>query len=145
MHTHVFSLFLSLWHSLSLTLSLSLFLSLFLSPLPPSLSFPQLSFCIFFSPILTQGVDAHPANEVAGIYGFVEKSTLRGDTVAQTKATLKSVRTRVKRVLVYSKIENAVLCWLPWTQVANCISKGTIFCSYVPTTALFTTNYRVLP
>ena len=44
---------------------------------------------------------------------------LRGDTVEETKATLKVVRTRVKRVLIYSKIENAALWSLPWTQVAN--------------------------
>ena len=39
----------------------------------------------------------------------------------ETKATLKVVRARVKRVLIYSKIENAILCSLPWTQVANFI------------------------
>ena len=43
----------------------------------------------------------------------------------ETKATLRVVRTRVKYVLVYLKIENATLCSLPWTQVSNCISKGT--------------------
>ena len=32
--------------------------------------------------------------------------------------------------LIYSKIENATLCSLPWTQVANYISKR----SYVPAT-----------
>ena len=45
----------------------------------------------------------------------------------ETKATLKVVRTRVKRVLMYSMIENATLSSFPWTQVTNCISKGTIF------------------
>ena len=40
---------------------------------------------------------------------------------------MKVVRTRVKRVLFNSKIENATLCALPWTLVANVISKGTIF------------------
>ena len=52
----------------------------------------------------------------------------------ETKVTLKVVRTRVKRVLIYSKIENAVLCSLPWTQLEKFISKGTIFCNYVPAT-----------
>ena len=43
----------------------------------------------------------------------------------ETMATLKVVRTRVKYVLVNSKIENAILCSLPWTQVANfCFQKG---------------------
>ena len=50
----------------------------------------------------------------------------------QTKATLKVVRTRVKRVLIYSMIENAPLSLLAWTQVANFISKRTTVCSYVP-------------
>ena len=52
----------------------------------------------------------------------------------KTKATLKVVRTKLKRVLIYSKIEKAILCLLPWTQVANFVSKGTIFfnvCVYV--------------
>ena len=52
---------------------------------------------------------------------------LRGDTTAETKATLKVVKARLKRVLIYSKIQNATLCLLPWTQVAHFISKGTIF------------------
>ena len=60
---------------------------------------------------------------------------LRGNTVVQTKATLKVVRTREKRLLTYTKIENAILCSLSWTHVANFISKGTIYCSYVPETA----------
>ena len=51
---------------------------------------------------------------------------------AETKATSKVVRTRVKFVLIYSKIKNAALSSLPWTLVANFISKGTIFCRYVP-------------
>ena len=46
--------------------------------------------------------------------------------------TLKVVGTRLKRVLIYSKIDNATLCSLPWTRVVNFISKGTTFCSYVP-------------
>ena len=68
---------------------------------------------------------------------------LRGDTVVITKATLKEVRTRVKCVLIYSNIENATLYSLPWTKVANFISKRKIFCSYVPATPQSTTNYRV--
>ena len=60
---------------------------------------------------------------------------LRGDTVVQTKTTLKVVRTREKRLLTYTKIENAILCSLSWTHVANFISKGTIYCSCVPETA----------
>ena len=32
-------------------------------------------------------------------------ASLRGDTVVETKATLKVARTRLKRVLIYSKIE----------------------------------------
>ena len=63
----------------------------------------------------------------------------------ETKASLKVVRTRAKRVLVYSKIENTTLSALPWTQVANFISQGTIFCSYVAATALSTINCRVPP
>ena len=43
-------------------------------------------------------------------------SCFRGHTVEETKATLKVVRTRVKRVLMYTRIENAALCLLPWTQ-----------------------------
>ena len=61
-------------------------------------------------------------------------SGLRDDTVLETKVTLKVVRTRVQRVLLYSKTENATLCSLPWTQAVNFISKGTMFCSYAPTT-----------
>ena len=53
----------------------------------------------------------------------------------ETKATLKVVRARVKCVLIYSKIEKATLCSLPRTQVANFVSKGTIFCSNIPVTA----------
>ena len=34
---------------------------------------------------------------------------LRGDTVMRIKAALKEVRTRLKRVLIYSKIGNATL------------------------------------
>ena len=33
----------------------------------------------------------------------------------ETKATLKVVRARVNRVLIYSRIENATLSLLPWT------------------------------
>ena len=51
------------------------------------------------------------------------------ETVLVAKATLKVVRTRVKYVLIYLKIENVILCSLPWTQVANLISKGTKLCS----------------
>ena len=46
---------------------------------------------------------------------------------------------------IYSKIDNATLCSLPWTQVANFTSKGTVLCSYVSATAVPTTNYCVLP
>ena len=53
----------------------------------------------------------------------------RGDKVVETKATLKVVRTRLKRVLIYSKIDNATICSLPWTQVVHFILEGTIFCS----------------
>ena len=63
------------------------------------------------------------------------QNCLRGDMVVETKATLKVVRTGVKRVLIYSKIENATFCSLPWTRAVNFISKGTVFCSYVPATA----------
>ena len=38
-------------------------------------------------------------------------------TVVETKATLKVVRTGVKRVLIYSMPENATFCSLPWSQV----------------------------
>ena len=55
--------------------------------------------------------------------------------VVETKATLKVVKTRLEHVLIYSKIENASLCPLPWTQVANFISEGTMFCNYVSATA----------
>ena len=68
--------------------------------------------------------------------------TLRRDTVLEAKATLKVVRTRLKRVLIYSKIDNAFLCSLPWTHVAYFISKGTTFCSYLPAPALSAINYR---
>ena len=61
--------------------------------------------------------------------------TLRGDTVEETKAAMKVIRTSGKYVLMYSKMEKAVVCSLPRTQVANFISKGTIFCGYVPETA----------
>ena len=37
----------------------------------------------------------------------LEHQLLRGHTVVETKVTLKVVRTRVKRVLMYSKVENA--------------------------------------
>ena len=60
---------------------------------------------------------------------------LRGDTVVETKGILKVVRTRVRRVLIYSNIDSATLCLLPWTQDANFISKGAIFFSHVPSTA----------
>ena len=43
----------------------------------------------------------------------------------ESNATLKVVRTRVKYVLMYSKTDNAILRSLPWTEVANFISKGT--------------------
>ena len=46
------------------------------------------------------------------------------------------VRTREKRVLFYSKIKTATLSVLPWTLVANFISKGTIFCTYIPAIGL---------
>ena len=49
--------------------------------------------------------------------------------------SLKVVRTRVKRVLIYSKIENTTLSALPWTLVANFLSKEAIFCRYLPATA----------
>ena len=52
----------------------------------------------------------------------------------ETKATLKVVRTRVKRVPIYSKLDNATFRSLPWTQVVNFIPKETILCSYVPAT-----------
>ena len=61
-------------------------------------------------------------------------NNLRGDKVVETKATLKVVRTRVKSVLIFSNIETAALCSLPWTHVANFISKRTMLCSSVPAT-----------
>ena len=45
----------------------------------------------------------------------------KGDTAVETKTTLTVVRARVKCVLIYSIIEIATLCSLPWTQVANFI------------------------
>ena len=65
----------------------------------------------------------------------IADSQLRGDTVEEAKATLTVVSTRLKRALFYSMTENAILCSLPWTQVVNFISKGTIFCSFVPESA----------
>ena len=59
-------------------------------------------------------------------------TVLNGDMVVKTNAILTVARTRVEYVLIYSKIENAVLSSLSWAQVAN-ISKGTLFCSYVLT------------
>ena len=59
-------------------------------------------------------------------------SELTGDTTVETKAPLKVVRTRVKRILVYSMTQNAIRSALPWTVVAKCISKGAAFCSYLP-------------
>ena len=38
---------------------------------------------------------------------------LRGYTIVETKATVTVVRTRVKCVLIFSKIENAILYSLP--------------------------------
>ena len=58
-----------------------------------------------------------------------------GDMVVKTKATLKVVRARVKRVLIYANIENVTLRSLPRIQIANFISKRTMFCTYVPATA----------
>ena len=55
--------------------------------------------------------------------------------VVETKATLKVARTKGKRVPIYWKKEDAILCSLPRTQVTNFISKGTLFCSYVAATA----------
>ena len=63
------------------------------------------------------------------------QGAFKGNTVVETKATLKVVRTKVKRLVIYSKIENPTLCSLPFTQVANFISKRTIFCCCVPATA----------
>ena len=54
-------------------------------------------------------------------------TSVRDDTEVETNATLKVVRTRVKYFLMYSKTENAILRSLPWTQVANFISKGQCF------------------
>ena len=43
------------------------------------------------------------------------------------------VRTRVEYVFIYSKTENATLCSLPWTQVANFFfSKSAIFVATYP-------------
>ena len=50
----------------------------------------------------------------------------------------KAVRTRSKCVLIYSKTDHANLCSLPWTQVVNFISKGTICHSTIRT--IRTTN-----
>ena len=52
--------------------------------------------------------------------------------VVETQATLKVARTSAKRVLINFK-------------VANCISKGTIVCSYVPAKDESTTDYRARP
>ena len=76
---------------------------------------------------------------------FINMGNLREDTVEETKATLKVLRTSGRYVFIYSKIEKAIVCSLARTQVANCISNGTIFCSYVPETALSTANYPVHP
>ena len=61
-------------------------------------------------------------------------ASLRGGAVLETKATLEVVRTRVECVLICSKIANATPCSLPWTQAANFVSKGTIFCRSVSAT-----------
>ena len=64
------------------------------------------------------------------------KSGLRGDTLAESKAALKAGnQNKSKACSIYSKIDNATLCPLAWTQAVNFISKGTIFRSYVPATA----------
>ena len=70
---------------------------------------------------------------------------LRGDTVVITKATLKVVRARVKCVLIYSNIENAIICSLPVTQVANFISKRPIFVAMYQQQISGLGNYRVHP
>ena len=70
---------------------------------------------------------------------------LRGNTVMETKASLKVVRTGVKRVLIYSETENATPSALPWTLFANFTSKTIIFCSYVPAAASSTASDRVPP
>ena len=49
------------------------------------------------------------------IYNHTVDLKLRGDTVVETKATLKVVRTSVKYVLIYSQIETAILCSSSWT------------------------------
>ena len=46
------------------------------------------------------------------------------------------LRTRVKYVLIYSKMENVILCSLPWTHVANLIWKGTVFRNNTPATVI---------
>ena len=61
--------------------------------------------------------------------GNLAELCLRGDRVVKTKETLTVVRARTKCVLISSNIENATLCSLAWTQVANFLSK--IFCSYI--------------
>ena len=80
-----------------------------------------------------------PEFEPRYIFGAVSRSShiicLTEYTVLETKASLKVLRTSVKRVLIYSKIEKAILCSLPWAQVANFVSKGAITCSDVPTIA----------
>ena len=50
---------------------------------------------------------------------------LRRDTVVETKPTLKVIRTRLKRVLIYSKIEDATLCYFESGQ------NKTKVCSYI--------------
>ena len=69
----------------------------------------------------------------------------------EAKTTLTLARTRVKSVLIFSKIENAALCSLPWTQVANFIfQKGQYFVatyrqqlSRLPTT-MFTLKHSIV-
>ena len=65
------------------------------------------------------------------------EALLRGDIALETKATLKVVRTRVEHVLIIIFIDRECYPFssIPWTQVANFISKGTVFCSYEPATA----------
>ena len=58
----------------------------------------------------------------------------------ETKTTVKVVRARVKRVLIYLKIEIATLSSLPRTLVTNFVPKGTLLCSYVPATDELTTT-----
>ena len=72
--------------------------------------------------------------------------TLRGDTVLETKATLKVVGTSLKRVLIYSKTDKATLCSLPLdTSCKLYFERDSIFFSYVPATALSASNCRVHP